>query len=97
MSKMQRAMRNESRRTEIMAEEPYYIVIEGTNICNRDRTGMYSYIPNIFDTENIAQTHIDKSVEYRKRADLKPLSRHVPISVAEYDKKYAKLIGNKED
>ena len=80
-----------------MTEGPYYIVIEGTNICDRIMVDRHTYPPKIFDTEEIAQTTIDETVEYRKRVDLKPLNKRVPISVAEYNKKYAKLIGIMED
>ena len=80
-----------------MTEGPYYTVIEGTNIYEKTGVGKDTYQPNIFDTEETAQTHIDKSVEYRKRADLKPLERRVPITIEEYNRKYAKTIGIEED
>ena len=82
---------------EIMTEGPYYIIIEGTNMYDKTRVGQYSYTPKIFDTEEIAQTTIDELVDYRKSAELKPLKKRVPISVAEYNEKYAKLMGIKED
>ncbi len=80
-----------------MTEGQYYIIIEGTNICDRVVVDRHTYIPKIFVTEEIAQTTIDESVDYRKSVELKPLKKRVPISVAEYNRKYAKLMGIKED
>ena len=80
-----------------MTEGPYYIIIEGTNIYDTIRAGRHSYIPKMFDTEEIAQTTIDESVDYRKSAELKPFKKRVPISVAEYNQKYGKTMGTKGD
>ena len=78
-------------------EGPYYLVKEGTNICDRIMVSKDTYIPKIFDTKEIAQTVIDDRVEYMKSLNLQPPENRVPISVAEYNRKYAKIMGIKED
>lgn len=73
-----------------MITGPHYVVIEGTNICDHIQVGVYTYIPKIFDTKEIAQAYIDDIVELRKRVDIRPVRKRVPISVYEYKEKYPK-------
>lgn len=77
---------------EVKNEGPYYLVKEGTNLYARFIVSKYTYQPKIFDTKELAQTAIDENVEYRKRVDLELLEKRVPISVAEYNRKYAKIM-----
>lgn len=77
-----------------MSEGPHYIVEEGTNT-RKTLHGKDMHTPKIYDTAEIAQEHIDKNVDYRRRVGLSPPTKTVPISVAEYDEKYSKLM--KED
>jgi hypothetical protein len=66
----------------------YYIVDEGTNMraCSK---GKSVGEPNIYDTAQIAQKHIDDDVDYRRRAGIIARTKRVPISIAEYRKKYS--------
>ena len=82
---------------ELKTEGPYYLVKEGTNICDRIVVSKDTYVPKIFDTKEIAQTAIDERVEYRKSIGLKPPEKRVLISVKEYNRKYAKIMGIKEE
>ena len=82
---------------EAKTEGPYYLVKEGTNLCDRIVVSKDTYVPKIFDTKEIAQTTFDERVEYIKSLNFQPLEKRVPISVKEYNKKYAKIMGIKED
>ena len=78
---------------EAKIEGPYYLVKEGTNLYDRFIVSPYTYQPKIFDTKEIAQTVVDESVESRIEIGLELLEKRVPISVAEYNRKYAKIMG----
>ena len=67
---------------------PYFVVIEGTNI-RSELSGRDVHTPKVYDTMELAQTTIDASVRYRIQNGLPLLAPRVPISVAEYDRKYS--------
>ena len=67
--------------------EPYYVVIEGTNI--RDTLhGRYTCTPKVYDSEQIALNAINESIRYRTKVGLHQRAPRTPISAADYDAKY---------
>jgi len=77
-----------------MTEGPYFIVVKGTN---QRWTSGKNDAPRIYDTEEIAQKAIDDNIDSRKSMNVKSRTEFEPISVTEYNKKYAKLMGIMED
>lgn len=65
----------------------FYIVEQGTNI-HKTLLGRDVSTPEICDTAEIAQNRIDENTKYRKQNNIRQLCTWVPISIAEYNKKY---------
>lgn len=62
----------------------FYVVVRGTNI----RWKVKDKPTLICDTKDIAQKHIDDDIAYRKESSIRPGKHWVPISIAEYNKRY---------
>lgn len=77
-----------------MVEGPYFVVEKGTN--KRWTTGK-DQTPEIYDTEEITQIAIGDRMEARAKMKMKTIVGFEPITVAEYNRKYAKIMGIKED
>ena len=67
--------------------EPYYVVITGTNI--RSTLPGKDYTPKVYDSEQIAQDAIDADNERLKLRGVMIITPRSPISVGEYDRKYS--------
>jgi hypothetical protein len=67
--------------------EPYYVVITGTNI--RSTLPGRDYTPKVYDSEQIAQDAISAEIANRKAMVARTTTPRSPISVDEYDRKYS--------
>jgi len=79
-----------------MTGGPYFIVVKGTNQRWTSTEGKKSS-PKIFDTSEIAQTAIDEHRAGRDRMKMESRIEFEAIPATEYNEKYAKLMGLKED
>jgi len=77
-----------------MTEGPYFIVVKGTNL---RLTSGKDDAPRIYDTEEIAQKSIGDTINSRTKMGMQNRTEYEPISTTEYEMKYAKLMGIKED
>lgn len=79
-----------------MTEGPYYIVVKGTNQ-RFTSYGDEKPAPIMCDTSELAQKMIDHNRNSWAASCLIDPAEYEPISVAEYNEKYAKIMGIKED
>lgn len=79
-----------------MTEGPYYIVVKGTNQ-RFSSHGAENPVPIMCDTSELAQKMIDQNRNSWAASSLMDPAEYEPISVAEYNEKYAKMMGIMED
>lgn len=85
-----------SRRRQVAeADEPYYVVITGTNI--RSTLPGKDFTPKVYDSDAIASAAIDAENVHRKRMADRAITPRSPISVAEYDWKYSAYVRTQKE